>query len=76
MSRVERVDGREKEWERFKGAGFTVRQSDSTEFGMFGVLAYGLLCQATGAKTDSGVGRGGVRPQAGRQMPSETEDGG
>ena len=76
MSRVGRVDRREKDWEGSKGAGLTVRQSDSAEFGIFGVLAYDLLCQATGAKTDSGVGCGGVRPQAGRQTPSETEDGG
>ena len=57
-------------------AGSVGRQRNGGELKMLGVLAHDLLVHAAGAKYHNGVWCGGVRPPAGKQTPSETEDGG
>lgn len=64
------------DWRGQKIASLVGRQSDSVAFELSAVLAYDLLFHATDVKADSGVWSGGMRPPAGRQTPSETEDGG
>ncbi|PTL36613.1 hypothetical protein CLG94_02715 [Candidatus Methylomirabilis limnetica] len=59
-----------------KGAGLVGRQLNGAELKMLGVLAHDLLVHAAGARSRSGVWCGGIRPPAGKQTPSETEDGG
>ena len=59
-----------------KVTGLVGRQRNGAELKMLGVLAHDLLSPVAGAKPRSGVWCGGVRPPAGKQTPSETEDGG